>query len=328
MKNPGIKALALLGLTVFQACETDFDITAPYREIPVVYGLLNTSDSIQYMRIQKAFLGEGNAFVMAQEPDSINYGDILEVKLVEYGPQNQKLRTLSLVRDSSTRGEGLFPQSPLYLYRTTGDRLVAENNYELRIRNTVTDSVITSFSEVVDSIGIISPNFVTPIRFVTGQQYPVRWSVNDEGVLYQFEIRFRFTETNTTTGVTTNRYLDWKFQPLGRTAAQSGEIRYEINGEDFFRFVAANLTAASNITRSAGTLDFNFTVADEEFNTYYEVNRPPSGLNQNIPTYTNISGGIGLFSSRLTQSVPNKLLDADTKNELIFGPHTSQLGFF
>jgi len=79
MKKLIIFILTLSG--IFTSCSTDFEINAPYKETMVIYGLLNTLDTAQYIRISKAYLGEGNALIMAQEPDSINYADILDVKL-------------------------------------------------------------------------------------------------------------------------------------------------------------------------------------------------------------------------------------------------------
>lgn len=70
---------ALLGL--FNSCSTDFDVAAPYKEIIVINGLLNPLDSVHYVHVGKAFLGEGDVFKMAQQADSTNYADILDVKL-------------------------------------------------------------------------------------------------------------------------------------------------------------------------------------------------------------------------------------------------------
>ena len=106
-------------------------MTAPYKEITVVYGLLNTADTVQWIRINKAFLGMGNALVMAQQPDSINYPDILDVKLQEYEGSTLR-KTFSLLRDSSIQKEpGVFATVPNILYRTnaTDKILFAELKY-------------------------------------------------------------------------------------------------------------------------------------------------------------------------------------------------------
>jgi len=63
----------LLPVLFINSCKTDFDIIAPYKETTVVYGLLDPDTSVQYIKINKAFLGEGDALVMAQQMDSTNY---------------------------------------------------------------------------------------------------------------------------------------------------------------------------------------------------------------------------------------------------------------
>mgnify|MGYP003662384600 CR=1 FL=1 len=70
-------ALGLVALlTIFSSCSTEFNLTGEYQEKALVYGLLDPSDNPNtggdghLFRIQKAFLGEESAFVMAQNADS------------------------------------------------------------------------------------------------------------------------------------------------------------------------------------------------------------------------------------------------------------------
>lgn len=63
------------------SCNNEIKIAAPWKETIVVYGLLDPAASVNYIRIQKAFLDpEGNAFQFVQINDSI-YPTNLEVKL-------------------------------------------------------------------------------------------------------------------------------------------------------------------------------------------------------------------------------------------------------
>ncbi|MBK9627952.1 MAG: hypothetical protein IPO56_09700 [Flavobacteriales bacterium] len=47
-------------------CSSELDINAPYKDITIVYGLLDSHDPIQFIKVNKAFLGEGDAYVFAQ----------------------------------------------------------------------------------------------------------------------------------------------------------------------------------------------------------------------------------------------------------------------
>ena len=69
----------LLIIFTLTTCKNKLNINAPYKEIPSIYAVLNPQENIQIIRINKVFLGEGDANVMAKVADSVNYnaGDLL-----------------------------------------------------------------------------------------------------------------------------------------------------------------------------------------------------------------------------------------------------------
>jgi hypothetical protein len=67
--------LIFTAFLIFTSCETDFDVNADWKETTVVYGLLDQSIDTQSVIIYKAFLGNESAYVLAQEADSIYYGE-------------------------------------------------------------------------------------------------------------------------------------------------------------------------------------------------------------------------------------------------------------
>ena len=54
------------------SCNSDIEVITDWKETNVIYGLLDASKDTQYVKINKVFLGEGDAYEMAQFPDSIN----------------------------------------------------------------------------------------------------------------------------------------------------------------------------------------------------------------------------------------------------------------
>ena len=63
---------------LFFNCENDLDINAEWKEIPVMYSVLNSGslyngNNDHFIRVQKSFLGDGPAEDMAQISDSIYY---------------------------------------------------------------------------------------------------------------------------------------------------------------------------------------------------------------------------------------------------------------
>ena len=66
----GVLATVVLSATLWNACSTDVDLTAPYDSIPVVYGLLELESDTQWVKINRTWLGEGNQLEAAQIADS------------------------------------------------------------------------------------------------------------------------------------------------------------------------------------------------------------------------------------------------------------------
>ena len=73
--------LILISLTLLTRCSNDVDINAEYKDIVIVYGLLDPNQDTTYLKINKAFLGEDNALTMAQIKDSSEFVDKLDVKI-------------------------------------------------------------------------------------------------------------------------------------------------------------------------------------------------------------------------------------------------------
>jgi hypothetical protein len=102
----------------FISCETDFETNADWKDITVVYGLLDQRDSVQYIKINKAFLGEGDALLFAKENDSINY-DVLKVWIEEWDADGNKIQTI-MEFDTATTYK---PDDPNAVFNTGAQRI-------------------------------------------------------------------------------------------------------------------------------------------------------------------------------------------------------------
>ena len=69
------------------SCEEDFEINAPYQDITVVYGLIDQGQDTIFLKINKAFLGDGNVLEMAKIEDSSEYVNGLEATIEEWNIQ-------------------------------------------------------------------------------------------------------------------------------------------------------------------------------------------------------------------------------------------------
>ncbi|MEW6469501.1 MAG: hypothetical protein AB1458_11275 [Bacteroidota bacterium] len=329
---------ALTAGLIFSSCSNDFDVTEEWKETMVIVGLLNQSDSVQYIKINKAYLGEGDALVMGGVYDSINYANSLTVVLNEI-TNNVVTNSFTLVRDTGTvKPAGIFAYPNQVLYKTSA--VLNENKeYELVVTNNESQSIARARTRLVRNFLVIQPTGTQTINF-TNPNFPFRiqWNSAVDGRLYNLRIRFYYYEQNKITLAVTDKYLDWYFTDRRASTLAGGEPM-EINfpGEQFYQFVQSRLDPNDSVWRHPGKsanvnqmLDFVLTVAGEEFATYMEVAAPSTTILQEKPIYTNIEGGIGIFSSRYTQksaALYGKKMTDPSVDSLYAGQYTYDLGF-
>jgi hypothetical protein len=331
------------GLICFSAmlltqCSTDVDLTAPYKETTVVYGLLNPSDTVQFIRVAKAYLGEGNSLEMAKVSDSIYYPDSVITVVLQRWKNNSFQDSSVLVRDESIQKEtGIFATQPNVLYRIPDDpinhtdSLRKDNQYKLRITNKQTGKIVTASTFITNDISVSQPSSNPNVKLSMTSEYPsdVKWYSALYGKVYGLVIRFNYQETELAPpNNVTYKKADWTFpnqQSSSVLVNQPMSLSYI--GEDFYKNLSTKIFPDNTVLRIGLTVEFIFTIGAEEFYTYYLVNQPSLSISQDIPQYTNVNEGIGIFSSRNIFAIKNKQLDPASMDSLRFGQYTGTLGF-
>jgi hypothetical protein len=310
-------------LMILWSCETDFDITSEWKDITVVYGLIDQTDSVHLIKINKAFLGPGNALQYATVEDSSSYGNNLEVKLVE--KRNGSLYDIFF--DTTTmyqKDSGLFYYPHQVLYKSNA-HLYPDAEYELNIRNKITGKVISAKTQLIDTVFDISypPSGQSKIEFKRSltSERNFLWTSVANGRRYQITVRFFFKESSASGD--TIRSVEWVQSPEKSDNALGGEdMKSSYKNEQFFTTCINNIPYIDPnientvIHRQALRVDFIFTIIGDDINTYMEVNEPSNGVLQDKPEFTNITNGIGIFSCRTKRTRSKKLSD-NTRNDLI-----------
>ncbi|MDP2423640.1 MAG: hypothetical protein U1C46_06765 [Bacteroidales bacterium] len=290
----------LLILFILSSCETDFDINAPWKDITVVYGLLNQNDNTHYVRIQKAFLGEGNALHMALIPDSNLYPNNIHVTLQEWEGPNLK-RTFNMDTVSIENKEpGTFfnPKQPVYFTIAT---LSPAYLYKLKVLNINTQKEISSQTELVNDFTIDRPGFGANLNFSITPETPiiVKWYSANYGKRYQVVMRFNYTEVITGTTDTLYKHIDWYSAVAKSKSLEGGELmEIKINKSVLENMIIGNIPKKMEVTRKLAPISFLFQVAADDLNTFIDVNEPSSSIIQDKPEFSNITNGIGIFSAR------------------------------
>ena len=71
MKQTSILFFALV--VFFASCKTEVDLNAPYKNTTIIFGLLDAEQDVQFIKINKTFLGEGDNNAYAAIRDSSEY---------------------------------------------------------------------------------------------------------------------------------------------------------------------------------------------------------------------------------------------------------------
>ncbi|HEV7230247.1 MAG TPA: hypothetical protein VGO45_02900 [Bacteroidia bacterium] len=337
-----VSILFFVSALLFSACKTDFKLTAPWKEQMVIFGLLNQSDTVQYIRINKTYLGEGNAYTMGAISDSINYKYLLNVTVsrsLNGVETNLPVdTTTSLVQDP-----GAFASSPnqiLYRIKTplSANLLNEAAVYKLTVMNPVTGytakgstSLVKGVSNGPGAMSITAPySGSTSFNFYnTTAPFKIEWLSGANAKVYEPILRFHYTEYSVSG--TTNKYVDKDFGQISTVGTGGGEDLYvTLSYSDFLSFLNSSIADDPTVgKRVFGKCDIIFYVASDEFNTYMEVNKPVSSITGDKPIYTNITNGIGLFSARYTFNGSNysKPLNNQTVTNASIDPLTCHLHF-
>lgn len=345
-----------LGLIVLNSCNEKIELIGDFVETAVVYGLLDQADSLHYIKINRAFIGPGNALEIAQIADS-SYFTNVDATISEY--LNGNLTRSWLLRDTILDNKdpnGVFyaPEQKVYYFKTmpTGFNGVIQ---------TSTNPQMTSLNpQAIYKIDIVLNDGAFS---VSGETELVR-GITSAAATQNFNFKFadnpgEYTSTGITVSSTGNSFVlntqlkiafnEWEnntyseksfFWNLGEADVQplSSKV-FTANGETFYDLMNSNCTENSTITkRTFKGVTIKITGGAEELYNFIAVNKPSSGLAQSKPTYTNLTATngkrvIGIFSSRQTVEIYHpfyvsqqqaylRALDKKSTKELCQGPIT------
>ncbi|MFN5910855.1 MAG: hypothetical protein ACK45H_05935 [Bacteroidota bacterium] len=291
------------------SCSEELNMTGDFKETVVVHGLLDQSDSIHFIKINRAFIGPGDATSIAQIPDSSYFTDLVATVKEYIGSSTTPTRTWTLqdtLIDNKESGVFYAPQQKVYYFHTIGQQpLNDEATYHLDLSLKGGTIQVHGETRLVKDISSPTSSQNFQFKFVdnNGIYIPtaVTAAVGNSSVM-NAKLRIAFNEYRS--GVPTLKTFDWN---LGEVEVEENTNQtFTANGETFYNLIKANVTEDPLIDqRRFVSISAIFTGGSQELYNYMSVNKPSSSLAQNKPTYTNltISGEarvIGIFSSRNT----------------------------
>lgn len=331
----------------FQRCSTDFDLNADFKETPVIYALLSVSDSVHYIRINRAFLDDTkNAYELASDPNQIYYGDELTV-LIEEINNDLVVNTFAVERvDGDTLGmpketEGVFASLPNILYRFKAE-LNTTHEYRITVTNTLTSVTATAQTPIIDTFKIKRPDddgiFPFSVSMSSISPFQVRWIAGQDAKIYDLTMRvfYRNRQYDPTSDVFTTISVDsfdWKFKE-GYVAASTtggGTLTYDIPGLSFYKYFDEifDPIADNNFFRFADSVQFIIDAGGDVLYNFQQYNLSNLGITEGqlTATYTNVSGGLGIFSSRYHKVGNVYAFSAQTIDSIACGSNSAGLNF-
>ena len=335
-------SFGLLFLTFLVSCSTDLDLFNDYKDIPVVYGLLDARADTNFIRITKVYQGEDyNVFGGAVSAETNNFPEKLDAYLVELkSHQNQAFQPTgrTIPFDTVTvhnKNEGLFYAPDQKLYYCTDSLYSNHGSDRYRYRllvimpesDTVTSETSIVSGEVIDGVPILNFQPAWDGSFNTFDFHGM-----EEAALYCVEMQFNYVEShpNQPSVPPVQKQVTWSY---GNQRLSSFEqvpdmpnlYRFYYSDKDLFLALEKEIGNDTvwdqnypNVVRNFGNMYIIFSAAGEAFADYYQFviqGQPLAGENG----YNNIHGGVGLFSSR-TCIKYKAALSMPTKHYLLAKP--------
>ncbi|MFT4535679.1 MAG: hypothetical protein ACI9P5_003049 [Saprospiraceae bacterium] len=283
--------LGFFVILFFISCDNELDLVADFKEVPIVYGLIDRTDTAQYVRVERAFADRAvSANEIAQNPDSLYYDDIT-VKLINKRTGSEFiLQRVDGNLEGYPREDGVFATSPNYLYKvkTVNFPLAIGDSISLEIGGVFEDRLVTSITDIFKK-----PFFVTPsnLKFERGKLFSLSWN-SDIPTVYSAAFIFNITEISA--NVSKDTVLRWE------VLNNSNRLMLEVEGESFYSFLKGALTANSNVTRFMNSAEFELVSGNASVSDYIRVGQANLGITSSgeIPSFSNLSEGLGIFGSK------------------------------
>lgn len=306
---PLIALLSACAVTL-SSCDNEVDINAQWREVIVVYGLLNSNDSVQFIRVGKAYQNTNSgALQIAKISDSL-YLDSADVFIsATDNSMRAKLQEVNYLSKDS----GLFANdvNPLYKLSSIGPSAILDNKrYIIEVISKKTGQRVWAETPIVGRATVYSPfrdsnsNFTVSSPFITLSMKP---GTNSKAYDIKLQVKYQEFSKNDTLKKT-SKIATWDL--LTNVLPEPNvNILYKIPNSSFTQFLTSKISTDTSLYRRMQSVSLFVYGGSQNLVDYISVNEPSIGIVQKQAEYSNINGGTGLFASRCVQSIQNVRFD-------------------
>jgi len=317
-------------LLFISSCEKEFDPYDSYKDITIVYGLINPLDTIHYIRINRAFYAPESATIVAQNPDSSNFPvEDIDVRIYEITPDGNSTQlvvgsTIMQNKDTTT-GHFYAPEQRVYYFKKKFHIQYLDNTIKIEIEHKKTGKIVYAETPLVNDFDVTIPNPGMQVNFnpiPTTMRF--EWVNAKHGKIYDAYYIIYYRE-----GRNDEPSDKWKKDSIvwhvgSRTAQITGNEEVQIetvtfNSTLFYENVQKKVAYDPDVWRRPYVQAKISIWAGSEEMYHYNVINEHSGLLPDIPEYTNMktklnsveleNEAFGIFTSRIRRDVYVRLSD-------------------
>lgn len=317
MKSKHSNLILLLAmLFCFAGCEVEFDPNEEWKQVTIIYGVLDQDSDTTFVRVQKGFLGSGNYIDFAKEKDSVYYKqNEIDVFMLSYYPWDKNNAGDTLWFDyteTTTKQDGDFynETTPLYRCCTKGRLNHAEalkKEYKIVVRNKKSGDETWATTRLIGDYDITAPGSIMTFIPKNGKNmmncswYNINSSVASSGQgiiakVFQPSMRFYYRANGEET------FTDIDLAMKLNTSNNPGfEFNYNMDMSDIVNGVKRNLASQKgncSWTNRQYAFELYVNSCSLEMYEYYSNSRQNDNRLSDKPIYTNVNNGYGLFAAR------------------------------
>jgi hypothetical protein len=328
---------------LFSACKPDFELNAPYKDITVVYGILDHNSDTTFVKIYKGFQSrDGQTYINAQNPDSIYYYNKIIVVLEEYinGKRTARPDIVLGYTSNFKRDPGFFYADSAgtdikkqIIYYTT-EPVSPDAEYKIVITHRDTKKVTSAMTPVVGDFMIRSSGQYV----MTANANRVDFQAAKNAYDYEIHVNFLYFEVDKQTNQIVEKKVVKNITPhLGEENWGDGSNLVKKFTQTFYDDIAAQLEPNPLVKRFIGTpasatcIEIEAWAGEKNIIKFVLSNKPTSSFIQVNTFYTNMETddnmAFGFFSSR-SQAISIILqTNKASQDSIVFGSKTRHLGF-
>ncbi|KAA3637289.1 MAG: hypothetical protein DWQ02_07010, partial [Bacteroidetes bacterium] len=230
------------------------------------------------------------------------------------------------------RDEGVFAASPNYLYKIKAEdiNLQGGESMQLVVNSGSDEDLVTADAKIIEPI---VPSENLPNQELALDDYDrtitTRWDHGEDTKIFDLRWVIRYKESVPGTSDFVDKSVEWVLDRRLINDDERTKSTFRFDAGEFFQFLSETIEEDPNVVRKNLRIDISIVGGGQEFQEYLTIADANLGITSSnqIPVYTNLSRGYGIFTSRGTALREGLFLTPTALDTLETGMYTKLLNF-